>query len=130
MPRAFSARSKETSCSRHAVDRPSSACSIRSSAVAGFFINVDDGRVATHAQLIEAGEASDRMPPELPWHPLQGPNDASTALYSVLRKLVEGRDRDAWIGALCFRRGVRLDELKEQGWTEVPVDEIRSYTER
>jgi hypothetical protein len=96
--------------------------------VAGFFINVENGRVATHAQLIETGEASDRLPPELPWHPLQGPNDVSTALYAVLRKKVEGRDRDAWIGALCFRQGVRLDELKEQGWTEVPVDEIRSYT--
>jgi hypothetical protein len=92
--------------------------------VAGFFINVDDGRVATHAQLIEAGEASDRMPPELPWHPLQGPNDASTALYAVLRKKVEGRTRDAWIGLLCLRHGPRGASLASQGWEEVPVDQI------
>ena len=96
--------------------------------MAGFFINVDDGRVATHAQLIETGEASDRVPPELPWHPLQGPNDVSTVLYAVLRKKVEGRDRDAWIGLLCFRHGSRLGSLKAEGWTEVPVDEIRGYT--
>jgi hypothetical protein len=92
--------------------------------VAGFFINVDDGRVATHAQLIEAGEVSDR-PPELPWHPLQGPNDASTAFYSVLRKKVRGRERDAWIGLLCIRHGPRQASLEAEGWEEVSVDQIR-----
>jgi hypothetical protein len=96
-------------------------------AVAGFFINVDDGRVATHAQLIEAGEASDRLPPELPWHPLQGPNDVSTALYAVLRKKIRGRDRDAWIGLLCIRQGPRQASLEAEGWREVPVDEIRAF---
>jgi hypothetical protein len=93
--------------------------------VAGFFINVDDGRVATHAQLIERGEASDRVPPELPWHPLQGSSDASTALYAVLRKKVRGRERDAWIGLLCIRHGPRQASLEAQGWEEVAVDEIR-----
>jgi hypothetical protein len=92
--------------------------------VAGFFINVEDGRIATHAQLIEAGEASDRMPPELPWHPLQGPNDASTAFYTVLRKKVHGRGRDAWIGLLCFRHGPRQAALEAEGWKEVSVAEI------
>jgi hypothetical protein len=94
--------------------------------VAGFFINVDDGRVATHNQLIEAGEASDRVPPELPWHPLQGPSDASTAFYAVMRKKVRGRDREAWIGLLCIRHSSRQASLEEQGWTEVEADEIRS----
>ena len=89
-------------------------------AVAGFFINVDDGRVATHAQLIEAGQASDRLPPELPWHPLQGPNDASTALYSVLRKRVKG----VYIGTLCFRQTPRQASLEQDGWQEVPPAEI------
>jgi hypothetical protein len=97
--------------------------------VAGFFINVDDGRVATHAQLIEVGEASDRMPPELPWHPLQGPSDASTALYAVLRKRVEGRARQAWIGLLCIRTGSRQATLEAEGWEEVRVEEIRAVTE-
>jgi hypothetical protein len=95
--------------------------------VAGFFINVDDGRVATQTQLIAAGEASDRLPPELPWHPLQGPNDVSTALYAVLRKKVQGRDRDAWIGLLCIRQGTRQASLEAAGWQEVPVDEIRAF---
>ena len=102
------------------------ASRLRSSAVAGFFINVDDGRVATHRQLIEAGEASDRLPPELPWHPLQGPDDASTALYAVLRKHVRGRDRDVWIGLLCIRHGSRQASLEAEGWQEVPVAEIRT----
>jgi hypothetical protein len=93
--------------------------------VPGFFINVDDGRVATHKQLIEAGKASDRVPPELPWHPLQGPSDASTAFYAVMRKKVEGRDREAWIGLLCIRHGSRQASLEEQGWQEVDVQEIR-----
>jgi hypothetical protein len=91
-----------------------------------FVINVDTGRVATYAQLIEAGEASDREPPGLPWHPVQGPGDASTAFYAVLRKRVEGRDRDAWIGMLCLRHGDRQASLERQGWEEVTVDEIRA----
>jgi hypothetical protein len=94
--------------------------------VAGFFINVDDGRIATHRQLIESGDASDRLPPELPWHPLQGPNDVSTALYSVWRKKVRGRERDAWIGLLSIRHGSRQASLAEAGWEEVQLDEIRS----
>ena len=87
---------------------------------------MDTGRVATHAQLIEAGEASDRDLPGLPWHPVQGPGDASTALYAVLRKRVEGRERDAWIGMLCLRYGDRQASLEQQGWEEVLVDEIRA----
>ena len=89
---------------------------------------MDDGRVATHKQLIEAGEASDRVPPELPWHPLQGPNDASTAFYAVMRKKVKGRDREAWIGLLCIRHGSRQASLEEEGWAEVEVAEIRGAT--
>lgn len=91
-----------------------------------FLINVDTGRVATHAQLIETGQASNRDLPGLPWHPVQGPRDASTALYAVLRKRVEGRDRDAWIGMLCLRFGDRQAVLERDGWVEVLVDEIRA----
>ena len=94
--------------------------------MSGFFIHVDSGRVATHNMLIETGEASDREPPGLPCHPLQGPNDASTAVYAVLRKRVEGRNRDAWIGLLCIRYGDRQASLESQGWEEVTVDEIRA----
>ena len=94
--------------------------------MSGFLINVDSGRVATHAMLIEEGAASDREPPGLPWHPLQGPNDASTAMYAILRKRVEGRERDAWIGLLCLRHGDRQASLEREGWEEVTVDEIRA----
>ena len=97
--------------------------------MSAFFINVDSGRVATHSMLIETGEASDREPPGLPWHPLQGPyKDASTAVYAILRKRVEGRDRGAWIGTLCIRYGDRQASLEQEGWEEVTVDEIRART--
>ena len=90
-----------------------------------FFINVQSGRVATLSQLVDAGVMPEHEPPALPWHPVQGPGDASTALYSVLRKQVRGRDRDAWIGTLCLRHGNRQASLEHQGWEEVGLDEMR-----
>jgi hypothetical protein len=92
-----------------------------------FFINVETGRVATRNQLVEAGEAPSHEPPALPWHPVQGPGDASTALYAVLRKQVRGRERTAWIGTLCLRHGDRQASLEAQGWEEVAVEEMRSF---
>jgi hypothetical protein len=94
--------------------------------VSGFFINVESGRVATHKQLIAAGDASDREDPTLPWHPVQGPRDATTAVYAVMRKRVEGRRRGAWIGLLSIRYGDRQASLEREGWEEVSVDEIRN----
>jgi hypothetical protein len=91
-----------------------------------FFINVESGRVATRAQLVEAGATSAHEPPALPWHPVQGPDDASTALYAVLRKQVRGRQRAAWIGTLCLRHGDRQASLERDGWQEVGVDEMRA----
>ena len=90
-----------------------------------FFINVQSGRVATLGQLVEAGVAPEHEPPVLPWHPVQGPGDASTALYSVLRKQVRGRERDAWIGTRCLRHGDRQASLEEEGWEEVGLEEMR-----
>ena len=96
-----------------------------------FFINVETGRVTTRAQLVEAGETPPHEPPALPWHPVQGPGDASTAVYSVLRKQirgqqVRGRERAAWIGTLCIRHGDRQASLESQRWQEVTVDEMRA----
>ena len=51
-------------------------------------------------QLVEAGETPAHEPPALPWHPVQGPGDASTAVYSVLRKQVRGRSAPRG-SALC-----------------------------
>jgi hypothetical protein len=87
-----------------------------------FFVNTEDGRVATRAQLSDAGLIDDRERPERPWHPIQGPSDASTMWYAVMRK----RERGVFIGTLCIRHSDRMDLLRERGWEEVPVEEIRA----
>jgi hypothetical protein len=58
--------------------------------------------------------------PVAPWHPIQGPSDASTMWYAVLRK----REHGIFIGTLCFRHTGRSTLLTEQGWEEIPVAEI------
>jgi hypothetical protein len=85
-----------------------------------FFVNTEDGRVATRAQLTEAGLADEQEKPVHPWHQIQGPSDASTMWYSVLRK----RERGIFIGTLCIRHSERRTLLQEQGWEEIPVAEI------
>jgi hypothetical protein len=85
-----------------------------------FFVNTQDGRVATRPQLAEAGLADDMNDPQLPWHPIQGPSDASTMWYSVLRK----QERGVFIGTLCIRHTGRQASLEEAGWAEVPVEQI------
>ena len=86
-----------------------------------FFVNTQDGRVATRTQLVEAGAAeSDERPPR-PWHEIQGPSDASTMWYAVLRK----REKGVFIGTLCIRHVGRQASLEAAGWEEVPVEKIR-----
>jgi hypothetical protein len=85
-----------------------------------FFVNTGDGRVATRTQLREAGLVDERSQPMAPWHPIQGPRDASTMWYAVLRK----RERGVFIGTLCFRHTGRQASLAERGWEEVDVAEI------
>jgi hypothetical protein len=89
--------------------------------VSVFFVNTQDGRVATYTQLTEAGLLDDDDNPVKPWHPIQGPSDASTMWYAVLRKQMRG----VFIGTLCIRHTERQPYLEGQGWEEVPVDEIR-----
>ncbi len=89
--------------------------------VSVFFVNTEDGRVATRAQLEEASLVDDRAQPVEPWHPIQGPSDASTMWYSVLRK----RERGIFIGTLCIRHTGRQASLEAAGWREVPIAEIR-----
>ena len=76
--------------------------------------------MATRTQLTEADLATDDEAPELPWHRIQGPSDASTMWYAVLRK----RERGIFIGTLCIRHTPRQASLEERGWSEVPVAEI------
>jgi hypothetical protein len=85
-----------------------------------FFVNTEDGRVATGGQLAEAGLIDDRDKPPRPWHPIQGPSDASTMWYAVLRK----RERGVFIGTLCIRHTGRQTLLEERGWEEVPPGDI------
>jgi hypothetical protein len=88
--------------------------------VSGFFVNTQDGRVATRAQLGDAGLVDEEEKPVDPWHPIQGPRDASTMWYAVLRK----RERGVFIGTLCFRHTERQASLEASGWSEVPVPRI------
>ncbi len=76
--------------------------------------------MATRTQLVDAGLADDTEQPVPPWHPIQGPSDASTMWYSVLRK----QERGIFIGTLCIRHTDRRNLLAEQGWEEIPVDAI------
>jgi hypothetical protein len=88
--------------------------------VAVFFVNTEDGRVATRGQLEEAGLVNGAGMPARPWHPIRGPSDASTMWYAVLRK----QERGVFIGTLVFRHSDRQASLLESGWDEVSVDAI------
>jgi len=85
-----------------------------------FFVNTRDGRVATRTQLAEAGLVDEFEQPTRPWHRIQGPDDASTMWYTVLRK----RERGVFIGTLCIRHTDRKTLLEASGWEEVPIAEI------
>jgi hypothetical protein len=85
-----------------------------------FCVNTEDGRVATRNQLAGAGLVDDTHKPLPPWHPIQGPSDASTMWYAVLRK----RERGVFIGTLCIRHTPRQASLEEVGWEEVPIERI------
>ena len=76
--------------------------------------------MATRNQLAEAGLVDAQHKPVAPWHPIQGPSDASTMWYAVLRK----RERGVFIGTLCIRHTGRQASLEEEGWSEVPIAKI------
>ena len=94
--------------------------------VSRFFVNTGDGRVATRAQLGAAGIVAGDEKPELPWFEINGPSDASTMWYAVMRK----RERGVVIGTLCIRHVGRQASLEQQGWEEVPVEQIGVHGER
>ena len=85
-----------------------------------FFIDTQTGQVATRTQLREAGLVDESEKPVRPWHPISGPDDASTMWYVVMRK----RTRGIFIGTLCIRHTGRQASLEEDGWQEVPVEAI------
>ena len=76
--------------------------------------------MATRRQLHAAGLTDQSEQPLRPWHAIQGPSDASTMWYAVMRK----RERGVFIGTLCIRHGDRRASLERAGWEEVAVEEI------
>ena len=58
----------------------------------------------------------------LPWLRIQGPSDASTMWYAVMRK----RERGVYIGTLTIRHAGHHASLLQQGWEEVPVESIEA----
>jgi alkylated DNA nucleotide flippase Atl1 len=110
MPRERSAASKVRSAAAH----------VGWSSVGAFFVNTQDGRVATYGQLAEAGFVDESDVPVEPWFRIQGPSDASTMWYRVMRKETRG----VFIGTLCIRHTDRKALLEREGWEEVPVEEI------
>jgi len=88
--------------------------------VGTFFVNTEDGRIATRNQLDEAEVVDEFGKPLRPWHRIQGPSDASTLWYALMRK----RERGIFIGSMCIRHSERQASLTERGWEEVPVERI------
>ena len=98
----------------------SAASQLASSGVGVFFVNTEDGRVATRTQLAEAGLVDESEQPTRPWHRIQGPDDASTMWYAVLRK----RERGVFIGTLCIRHTGRKNLLEERAGKRCRSPEI------
>ena len=76
--------------------------------------------MATRSQLADAELVDENDRPVKPWHQIQGPSDASTMWYAVLRK----RERGVYIGTLCIRHTGRQPLLEADGWEEIPVGKI------
>jgi hypothetical protein len=91
--------------------------------MASFFIDTATGQVATQRQLVEAGVVRSDEQPALPWHRVQGTRDASTMWYAVMRR----QERGVYIGTLVLRHTSHHASLLDQGWEEVPVEEIAAF---
>src|SRR5215212_11556256 len=104
----------------HRSQAASAATHLGWSSMSVFWVNYEDGRVATRDQLAAAGLVDADDTPVKPWHPIQGPSDASTMWYAVLTK----QERGVFIGTLCIRHTGRQASLEEAGWREVPIEEI------
>jgi hypothetical protein len=92
--------------------------------VARFFIDTDTGQVASQRQLAETGVTPAGGVPPRPWYPVSGTGDASTMWYAVLRREMRG----VFIGTLALRHSDHHASLLQDGWQEVPVQEIAAVT--
>jgi hypothetical protein len=86
-----------------------------------FFIDTTTGQTATLRQLADAGLIEDSGAPPNPWFRIQGPGDASTLWYAVMRRKVK---EGVFIGALAIRHQPHHASLLAGGWEEIPVAEI------
>jgi hypothetical protein len=91
--------------------------------VSAFFIDTSTGQVATRRQLVAAGVVPEGGVPALPWHAVRGDRDASMLWYAVMRKQVKG----VYIGTLTVRHQDHHASLLNDGWQEVPVEEIAAF---
>jgi hypothetical protein len=91
--------------------------------VSAFFIDTTTGQVATLRQLVTAGVTTSDVVPPRPWHPVRGDRDASTLWYAVMRKQVKG----VYIGTLTIRHQDHHASLLNEGWQEVPKEEIEAF---
>jgi hypothetical protein len=89
--------------------------------VSAFFIDTSTGQIATLERLMALGMANGIEPPALPWHPVRGDRDASTLWYAVMRKETKG----IFIGTLVIRHSDHHASLMNQGWQDVPLEEIQ-----
>ena len=80
-----------------------------------FFIETATGQISTQRRLITEGIASEDGIVPRPWLRIQGPSDASTMWYAVLRK----RERGVFIGTLAIRHGAHHASLLQAGWEEI-----------
>jgi hypothetical protein len=55
---------------------------------------------------------------------VRGDRDASMLWYAVMRKQTKG----VFIGTLCIRHSDHHASLLQQGWQEIPVDQIGPRT--
>lgn len=85
-----------------------------------FFIDTDTGQVATQRQLIAADVSEPDGVPPRPWLRIQGPSDASTMWYAVLRR----REKGIFIGTLAIRHGDHHASLLQRGWEEVAPEDV------
>jgi hypothetical protein len=85
-----------------------------------FYIHVHDGTIATQQQLAEAAVIAPGQDPELPWHRINAPSDATTMWYAAMRK----QEKGIFLGTLTFRHCDHHSLLLSTGWEEVPVSEI------
>lgn len=79
--------------------------------------------MATLRQLVLAGVSTGGEYPPRPWLAVRGTDDATTLWYGVFRR----RTRGVWLGALAIRHSDHHSLLEREGWSEVPVEELRAF---